>query len=59
MNLKEWEWEWELVNDYIENFNQHSLENKSTSKRLCVYDSFSRWYLLGGYCINLGLPHYV
>ena len=57
MSIKEWEWQ--LVNDHIENFNNHRLKRLYPSYRLCVNESFSRWYVLGGDCINLGMKQYV
>ena len=40
-------------------FNKHRLERLSLSDRICVNESFSRWYSLGYYQINLGLSHHV
>ena len=53
MNIKEWEWQ--LVNDHIENFDRHRPERFSPSERICVDESFRRWYGLGGNWINLGM----
>ena len=53
INMKEWECQ--LVNDHIEKFNSHILENLSPSDRLCVYESFRRWCGLGGDWINLSM----
>ena len=48
-----------FINDHIEKFNRHRLEILSPSERLFVDEIFSRWYVLGGGWINLGLKKYV
>ena len=43
----------------IQNFNKHQEQNFSPSEWICVDESMSRWYGLGGSWINIGLPMYV
>ncbi|KAG7344517.1 transposase IS4 [Nitzschia inconspicua] len=50
---------WMLVDDFVENFNKHRASNFMPGMTLCIDESFSRWYGLGGHWINIGLPHYV
>ena len=35
------------------------LRNYHTSDYICVDESMSRWYVIGGNCINDGLPKYI
>lgn len=53
------EYRWMLVTDFVENFNAYRASNFSPSTCICVDESMSRWYGLGGGWINMGLPHYV
>ena len=50
---------WMLVDGFIRNFNNHRANFFIPSDRICVDESFSRWYGQGGGWINHGLPHYV
>jgi Transposase IS4 len=50
---------WMLVDGFIRNFNQHRATNFIPSEKLCVDESFSRWYGQGGNWINHGLPMFV
>ena len=53
------EWRWSLVQDFVNNFNDHREMFFFPSNLLCADESISRWYGLGGNWINMGLPHYV
>lgn len=53
------EWRWMLVQDFINNFNNHREAFYFPTWLICADESISRWYGLGGNWINLGLPHYV
>ena len=53
------EYRWRLVEDFISNFNRHRERNFHPSTTICVDESFSRWYGLGGDWINKGLPCYI
>ena len=53
------EYRWMLIDDMVEIFNKHREENFSPSEWICVDESMSRWYGLGGNWINIGLPMYV
>ena len=50
---------WMLVDDFIEAFNDYIAASYSSSDRIRVEKSISRWYGLGGHWINIGLPNYV
>ena len=52
-------WRWKLVDDFVYNFNEHREQYYTPSFILCVDESMSRWYGLGGHWINMGLPMYV
>ena len=48
-----------VVNDMVEVFNQDWEENFIPSEWICCDEFISRWYGLGSYWINVGLPMYV
>ena len=50
---------WMLVDGFINNFNNHRSVNFIPTDRICVDESFSRWYGQGGNWINHGLPMFV
>ena len=50
---------WLLVQDFIDNFNDHRSSLFLPGWLVCVDESISRWYGLGGHWINMGLPMYV
>ena len=50
---------WKLIDDFVKNFNDHRETMFIPSSRICVDESISRWYGLGGDWINIGLPMYV
>jgi len=50
---------WLLIDDFIEAFNEYRAANFSPGSTICVDESISRWYGMGGHWINEGLPHYV
>jgi Transposase IS4 len=50
---------WMLVEDFVRNFNEHRASFFSPGWQVCVDESMSRWYGLGGHWINIGLPMYV
>jgi Transposase IS4 len=53
-------WSWMLIDDFIKAFNDHRASHMIVSDRLCVDESFSRWwYGMGGFYINIGLPCYI
>ncbi len=58
-NMRHEQWRWMLVDDFVDAFNRHREEFFTPSDRICVDESFSRWYGLGGFWINKGLPQYV
>ena len=47
------------VKDFVNRFNLHRATKYSPSESICVDESISRWYGLGGYWINIGIPQYV
>jgi Transposase IS4 len=50
---------WMLVTDFVERINNHRKKFFTPSSTICVDESISRWYGLGGHWINMGLPMYV
>ena len=50
---------WQLVDDFVQNFNNHRSNNFKPGTKICVDESISRWYGQGGDWINKGLPMYV
>jgi Transposase IS4 len=50
---------WQLVEDFVKNLNNHKAKWFKPSTLICVDESMSRWYGLGGHWINMGLPMYV
>ena len=50
---------WMLVQDFVKHFNGHRASFFSPGWLICVDESMSRWYGLGGHWINVGLPMYV
>jgi hypothetical protein len=50
---------WMLVDDFVTAFNEHCAAYALVSDRICVDESFSRWYGQGGSHINHGLPCYM
>ena len=50
---------WMLIDDMIENFNNHRASRYYPSDKICVDESMVRWYGVGGDWINMGLPFYV
>lgn len=50
---------WTLVQDFVDAINNHRRNNFRPSELICVDESISRWYGLGGNWIEIGLPQYV
>ena len=50
---------WKLVDDFVDRYNEHQKKYFSPSDLICVDESMSRWYGMGGSWINGGLPHFV
>jgi len=50
---------WLLVSDFVDRINNHRKRYFSPSNVICVDESISRWYGIGGHWINKGLPMYV
>jgi hypothetical protein len=48
-----------LIEDFVKAINEHRAVYLLVSDRICVDESFSRWYGQGGFWINIGLPMYV
>lgn len=49
---------WGLVDDFVKAINQHREFFVTPSDLICVDESMSRWYGLGGDWIDVGLPTY-
>jgi hypothetical protein len=54
-NMSSEQHRWRLVDGFLKSFNDHRAEMFIPSDKICVDESISRWYGLGGYWINLGL----
>ena len=50
---------WLLIDDFVQNFNDHRRSTFIPGSTICVDESISRWYGLGGSWVKKGLPHYV
>jgi len=50
---------WQRIDNFVSNFNSHRATKYYPSDRICVDESISRWYGLGGSWIDIGLPTYV
>ena len=50
---------WMHVDDFIADFNHHRRNNFRPTEIICVDESMSRWYGIGGDWINEGLPQYI
>ena len=50
---------WKYVSDFFDAFNEWYGKKFKPSANLCIDESFSRWYGLGGFWSYIGLPHYV
>jgi hypothetical protein len=50
---------WQLVNDFVERFNDHRSANFVPSDLLYIDESISKWNGLGGHWINMSLPQFV
>lgn len=49
---------WALVDDFVKAINEHREMFVTPSELLCVDESMSRWYGLGGEWVDVGLPTY-
>ena len=47
-----------IVDDFVKNFNKYRASHYVPSDLICVEESMSKWYRLGGHWINMGLPMY-
>lgn len=50
---------WKLVDDFVDAINKHREEFFTPSEMLCVDESISRWYGVGGHWLGVGLPMYI
>lgn len=50
---------WSEVEGFVEAINRHRRIAVTPSETICVDESISRWYGLGGDWSEIGLPHYV
>jgi Transposase IS4 len=50
---------WLNVDGFVSRFNDHRKRYYQPSTVICVDESISRWYGMGGHWINMGLPMYV
>jgi Transposase IS4 len=50
---------WMLIDNFVKAFKDNRAPQIMVLDRLCVDESFSRWYGMGGSYINIGLPCYI
>ena len=50
---------WEDVQGFVDAINDHRQSYVHPSETICVDESISRWYGLGGDWIDIGVPNYV
>ena len=50
---------WMLVDGFVNEINAHRAKHFDPSDLICIDESISRWYGMGGHWINLGLPMYI
>lgn len=50
---------WALVDDFVMAINHHRQSSFTRSESICIDESMSRWYGIGGSYTNKGLPNYV
>ena len=50
---------WDRVSAFVKAINEFRESNFTPCEYICVHESMSRWYGLGGDWCDLGLPHYV
>ena len=48
-----------MISDFVDRFNEHRATTFIPSDVICIDESMSKWYGLGGRWINIGLPMYV
>ena len=48
-----------LIDDHVSNFNKNRSRNYHPSYSICVDESISIWYGIGGNWVNDGLPQYI
>ena len=58
-NLSSEQYRCMLVDYHIAKFNKNRARNYHPSNSICVDESMSRWYGIGGHWINAGLPQYI
>mmetsp|Transcript_13087 Transcript_13087/g.15367 ORF Transcript_13087/g.15367 Transcript_13087/m.15367 type:complete len:489 (-) Transcript_13087:196-1662(-) len=52
-------WKWKLISDFVDRFNEHQATRFMPSDIVCIDESMSKWYGLGGGWINIGLHMYI
>ncbi len=58
-NMTSERYQWLLVDNFVDNFNDHRARNFIPSDLICIDESISHWYGQEGEWINCRLPHYV
>jgi hypothetical protein len=44
------QWAWSKLDGFVKRFNEHRATKYSPTENICIDESFSMWYGLGGYC---------
>jgi len=50
---------WRLADDFANRFDDHREAMVTHSEVICIDESKSRWYSMGGYWINMGITMYI
>ena len=50
---------WDLCEGFLDAINAHRQQFVNPCEYICVDESISRWYGMGGFWLSKGLPHYV
>ena len=58
-NLSSEQYRWMIFDDHVDNFNKNRARIYHPSDSICVDESTSRWYGIGGHWINAGLLQYI
>jgi len=48
-----------MVQDFVDRVNEHRSTHVQPGEVICIDESMTRWYGLGGSWINMGLPMHV
>jgi len=58
-NMSSEQHRWCMVQDFVDRVNEHRSTHVQPGEVICIDESMTRWYGLGGSWINMGLPMHV